>query len=258
MSNPIKFCFVLDRGKNRIDLQWGNNSWSNLPKSLTINYPRKKQIRRKQQSEQIIRSKHWTDNEKHSRDWGPAPIDKIFDPEDSEKKTLSGGKMRVNLRHERERRRPKTPPALIGSSRQGFSYQSSTIARRQKVVKVSNRRGKRNRIQMDQPLEGNLEISRTDKSSFDMSLNKSNHSINSKQEKLVNMIQKIVVKIDEECEQSCSGKFKFRNKDLGNCFVILSENKNHLLGVFVEEDYNERLAYNFLEELEIILISFQE
>ena len=76
--------------------------------------------------------------------------------------------------------------------------------------------------------------------------------------KYLHMVEKIYRKIENGENQSVNGRFKFRSKGLGNCLVILSAEKNKLLGVFVDDDYNERIAFNFLEELEMIIITESE
>ena len=191
--------------------------------------------------------------------WGPAPLDKIFEPGDSEKKTLSGGKMIIKMNQ--NKKRSKTPPVLKRPSNSSISFQSSSIVKKHKIIGLRSQ----NRInhilkRTENSFNTKTSIIDRDKSSFELSINKSLNSggINkTKQDKVMNMIQKIIVKIDEEESESLSGKFKFRNKELGNCFVILSDDKEKLMGVFSNEDYNERLAYNFLEEIEMILVSYQ-
>jgi hypothetical protein len=261
MSQPIKFCFVLDRGKIQTDLQWQCESWKSfsLPKIFTINYPRKREIQKRLKSETIMDSNHWRQNEKYDQGWGPAPLEKIFEPGDSEKKTLSGGKLTIRMQQRSRNTRPKTPPILKSNHGSGISFKSSTVVTKQSIISgfSKNRRQirkQRSKNQIQSPMK-------REKSSFELSINTTRDNITkekTKQEKLMNMVQKIIVKIDEESGDSLTGKFKFRNRELGNCFVVLSDDKEKLLGVFTEEDYNERLAYNFLEEIEILIISNQK
>jgi hypothetical protein len=182
----------------------------------------------------------------------------IFEPTDSEKKTLSGGKMKIRMD---QRIRPKTPPILKSSNGSGISYKSSTVVTKQRIAGVRANRNRKVTIRrVERSFGSEASLALRNNSTVNMSFNNP-HNLSkesTRRDKLMNMVQKITVKIDEEEQESLSGKFKFKNKDLGNCFVILNDNKSHLMGVFAADDYNERLAYNFLEEIEILLISFEE
>lgn len=161
-----------------------------------------------------------------------------------------------------ERARPKTPPVLRSASHSNISFQSSTIVTKQSIGVGRAQRGRRVNIKrIEGPINKNARAAQRNNDTMEMSLhNASEQGVQrgSRQEKMMSMVQKIVVKIDEEQSESLSGKFKFRSKELGNCFVILNDSKSHLMGVFTNNEYNERFAYNFLEEIEIILISQQE
>lgn len=241
-----------------MELQWTCPSWKGLelPTTFTINFPRKRQIQREFKSEKIIQRPNSKNKAKVSRGWGPAPLDKIFEPGDSEKKTLSGGKMTIHMHQKRPKSRPKTPPILRSGHGSGISFQSSRMVTKENILgrRIQKRKDYRIQKKLSPAQNSRLELN---ENSFDVSLNKTK-SEKGKKEKLMNMVQKIIVKIEEQDQKSHSGKFKFRNRDFGNCFVILPQAPNLLLGVFTEDDFNERLAYNFLEEVEILLVSHQK
>lgn len=260
MSHPIKFCFVLDRGKTRVELQWACAGWKRLelPTTFTVNFPRKRQIQNDFKSQKIIQRQNRPKKPEPFHAWGPAPLDKIFEPGDSEKKTLSGGKFTIQMHPKIKKPRPKTPPILRSGHGSGISFQSSRMITKESIIenRLLRRRPRKAKLAWTPP--GNeADDSAPDKASFEMSLNRTQGE-KTRREKLMNMVQKIIVKIDEEDRQSHSGKFKFRNKEFGNCFVILPRGGHLLVGVFADEDYSERLAYNFLEEIEMLLVSHEK
>ena len=175
MSNRIKYCFVLDKDKGLVTLQWSEHKTSFLEVSIPLvsrTIKDKKVFPKQVQSERVLSTKTiFKKDEKYYKGWGPAPNDRIYIEDDSEKKGFSAGKISIfsesdisknEAESKFEKKRAAPPIMKTKGSSSGIFFKSSSMGVRSQIVKGCSRKV-HNSIGIK---EGNTSIELVDNASY--------------------------------------------------------------------------------------------